>query len=63
MPSGRRVIAAMAPIPGPDWTAFVEQPASEAFGPIRAAFWRTGLLLLVGAIFAALLGYTSWPAG
>ena len=46
---GRSVIAAMAPIPGPDWMAFVEQPASEAFGPIRAALWRTGLLLLAGA--------------
>jgi adenylate cyclase len=54
---GRPVIAAMAPIPGPDWMAFVEQPASEAFGPIRAALWRTGLLLLAGAMFAALLAY------
>ena len=54
---GRSVIAAMAPIPGPDWLAFVEQPVSEAFGPIRAALWRTGLLLLVGAAFAALLAY------
>jgi adenylate cyclase len=54
---GRPVIAAMAPIPGPGWTAFVEQPASEAFGPIRAALWRTGLLLLAGAVFAALLAY------
>src|SRR5215472_8179366 len=32
---GRSVIAATAPIPGPNWTAIVEQPASEAFGPIR----------------------------
>ncbi len=54
---GRAVIAAMAPIPGPDWMAFVEQPASEALGPIRAALWRTGLLLLAGAAFAALLAY------
>ncbi len=54
---GRPVIAAMAPIPGPGWLAFVEQPASEAFGPIRAALWRTGLLLLVGAMFAAILAY------
>jgi class 3 adenylate cyclase len=54
---GRPVIAAMAPIAGPGWTAFVEQPASEAFGPIRAALWRTGLLLLAGAMFAALLAY------
>jgi class 3 adenylate cyclase len=54
---GRSVIAAMAPIPGPDWMALVEQPASEALGPIRAALWRTGLLLLAGAAFAALLAY------
>jgi class 3 adenylate cyclase len=53
----RTVIAAMAPIAGPDWMAFVEEPASEAFTPIRAALWRTGLLLLGGAVFAALLGY------
>jgi hypothetical protein len=54
---GRSVIAAIAPISGPDWMAFVEQPASEALGPIRAALWRTGLLLLAGAAFAALLAY------
>jgi adenylate cyclase len=53
----RPVIAAMAPIPGPGWAAFVEEPASEAFGPIRAALWRTGLLLLLGALLAAALGY------
>ena len=53
----RAVIAAMAPIPGPDWTAFVEEAASEAFTPLRAALWRTTLLLLAGAAFAAALGY------
>jgi adenylate cyclase len=53
----RLVIAAMAPIAGPGWAALVEEPASEAFGPIRAALWRTGLLLLLGALFAAALGY------
>jgi adenylate cyclase len=53
----RWVIAAMAPIPGPDWMAFVEQPASEALTPIRAALWRTGSLLLAGALFAAALAY------
>jgi len=53
----RPVIAAMAPIRGPEWTAFVEEPASEAFTPLRAALWRTGLLLLAGAVFAAALAY------
>jgi adenylate cyclase len=53
----RPVIAAMAPIRGPEWTAFVEEPAFEAFTPLRAALWRTGLLLLAGAVFAAALAY------
>jgi adenylate cyclase len=53
----RPVIAAMAPIPGPDWMAFVEQPAAEALTPIREALWRTGMLLLAGAVFAAVLAY------
>ena len=53
----RAVIAAMAPIPGPDWMAVVEQPAAEALTPIREALWRTGLLLLVGTLFAATLAY------
>ena len=51
------VIAAMATISGPNWTAFVEEPRAEAFAPIRAALWRTGSLLLAGAFLAAALGY------
>src|SRR6516165_9245474 len=51
------VIAAMAPVPGPDWMAFVEEPTSEALTQIHATLWRTGLLLLVGALFAVLLAY------
>ncbi len=35
----------------------VEQPLSEAFGPIHAALWRTGGLLLAGIAFAGLLAY------
>ena len=54
---GASVIAAMAPIPGPGWAAFVEEPQVEAFAPIRAALWRTGFLLLAGALFAAGLGF------
>jgi class 3 adenylate cyclase len=51
------VIAAMAAIPGPNWAAFVEEPQAEAFAPIRASLWRTGFLLLAGALFAAGLGF------
>jgi adenylate cyclase len=54
---GHEVAAAAAPVPGPDWTVVVEQPLSEAFGPIYAALWRTAGLLLVGTIFSGLLAY------
>jgi len=55
--NNRPVIAAMAALPGPEWTAFVEEPAAEAFMPLRAALWRTGYLALGGALFAAALAY------
>ncbi|MGH7073387.1 MAG: cache domain-containing protein [Stellaceae bacterium] len=54
---GRTVLVATAAIPGPGWTAYVEEPVAEAFAPIRAALWRTGFLLLAGAAFAALLAF------
>lgn len=54
---GRTVLVAMAPIAGPQWMVFAEQPATEAYAPIRAAFWRTGILVLVGAVFAGLLAF------
>jgi class 3 adenylate cyclase len=54
---GRAVMAAMARVPGVNWTVLVEQPLSEAFGPIYAALWRTGTLLLLGAVFAAALAF------
>ncbi|GLS57330.1 adenylate/guanylate cyclase domain-containing protein [Methylobacterium gregans] len=60
-PAGRMVVAAMAPVQGPDWSVLVHQPVAEAFGPIRAAFWRLLALLLAGTGFAAALAY--WLAG
>ena len=55
--AGETVIIAMAVIPGADWLVFVEQPLTEAFAPIYLALWRTGALLLAGAVFAAALAY------
>jgi class 3 adenylate cyclase len=55
--TGAPIAVAGAQVPGPDWTVMVEQPLSEAFGPIYAALWRTAGLLLVGAAFAALLAF------
>jgi adenylate cyclase len=52
-----QVAAAAAPVAGPGWTVVVEQPLSEAFGPIYAALWRTAALLLTGTIFSGLLAY------
>lgn len=54
---GNAIAAAAAPVAGPDWTIVVEQPLSEAFGPIYAALWRTGGLLLGGAALAGLLAF------
>jgi adenylate cyclase len=55
---GQDVAAASASVTGPDWTVVVAQPASEAFGPIYAALWRTVGFLLVGAAGSGLLAYT-----
>ncbi len=54
---GRTVLAAMAPIAGADWMVFAEQPVAEAYAPIRAALWRTAILVLAGALFAAILAF------
>lgn len=55
--SGKTVLAAMAQIPGVDWSVIVKQPAAEAFGPIYAALLRTTALLIAGAVLAAMLAY------
>lgn len=55
--AGKTVLAAMAQIPGVDWSVIVKQPVAEVFGPIYAALWRTGALLIAGAALAAILAY------
>jgi len=55
--TGKTVLAAMAQIPGVDWSVIVKQPLAEAFGPIYAALWRTVALLIAGAALAAILAY------
>jgi class 3 adenylate cyclase len=56
----QKVLAAMAQVPGPEWSVVVEQPVSEAFASIYAALWRTGGLLLAGTALA--LGLAYWLA-
>lgn len=55
--AGKTVLAAMAQIPGVDWSVIVKQPLAEAFRPIYAALWRTAALLVAGAALAAVLAY------
>jgi adenylate cyclase len=54
---GIAVAAAAAPVPGVDWTVLVEQPLSEAFGPLYAALWRMVGLLICGSLLAAVLAF------
>jgi adenylate cyclase len=55
--AGVTIMAAMAPVPGVDWSVIVKQPLAEAFGPIYASLWRTAGLLLLGAGFAGALAF------
>ena len=55
--AGNTVLAAMAPIPGVDWSVIVNQPLAEAFAPLYFALWRTVALLVGGAALAAVLAW------
>jgi len=46
-PDGKEVLSAYQHVDPPGWWVFVEEPLSEAFGPIQSAIWRTAALLLV----------------
>lgn len=54
---GKTVMAAMAPISSAGWSVIVKLPVNEAFRPINAALWRMAILLVGGAVLAALLAY------
>ena len=56
---GNAIAAAAAPVPGLDWTIVVEQPLTEAFGPIYATLTRTAAVLLAGGALAGLLAFAS----
>ena len=54
---GATIAAATAPVGGPDWTVVVEQPLSEAFGPIYASLRRIAAILLASSVLVGLLAY------
>jgi signal transduction histidine kinase len=49
---GTKVLSAFQTIQPLGWRVFVEQPLSEAFAPLKAAIWRTALLLVAFLLLA-----------
>ncbi len=49
---GREVLSAFRRIESLGWVVFVEEPLSEAFAPLKAAIWRTALLLAAFLLLA-----------
>jgi len=45
---GHEVLTAFAPIVPLDWLVFVEEPLREAFAPLYASVYRTGVLMALG---------------
>jgi adenylate cyclase len=54
---GKDVVAASARIASLNWTVIAQQPVSEALASIRAALWRSSILIVVVACFAVALAY------
>jgi two-component system, NtrC family, sensor kinase len=49
---GTKVLSAFETIESLGWRVFVEQPLSEALAPLKAAIWRTALLLVAFLVLA-----------
>jgi class 3 adenylate cyclase len=57
---GKPVVAVSVRAPNVGWTVIAEQPVAEAFESIRAALWRSLILIGLGVAFALVLAY--WRA-
>jgi adenylate cyclase len=57
---GKPVVALSVRAANVGWTVIAEQPVQEAFQSIRAALWRSLMLIAIGIIFAFGLAY--WRA-
>src|SRR6516164_1005977 len=55
--AGKAVVAVSVNVGKPDWTAIAVQPTAEAFSPIRAALWRSLVLIAIGTLITLLLAY------
>jgi signal transduction histidine kinase/CheY-like chemotaxis protein len=54
--TGQRVVMASEWIDRPSWRVVVEEPISEAFAPVYAALWSTGVLVLAAILGSLLAG-------
>jgi signal transduction histidine kinase len=50
--NGTKVLSAYETVEPLGWRVFVEEPLSEAYAPLRAAIWRTALLLVAFLLLA-----------
>ncbi|XIA66351.1 adenylate/guanylate cyclase domain-containing protein [Bradyrhizobium sp. TZ2] len=57
---GKPVVALSVHAANVGWTVIAQQPVLEAFGSIRAALWRSLMLIAIGIVFAFVLAY--WRA-
>ncbi|MBR0705825.1 cache domain-containing protein [Bradyrhizobium liaoningense] len=57
---GKPVVALSVQAADVGWTVIAMQPASEAFASIRAALWRSSILIVFGVLIALALAY--WRA-
>jgi len=57
---GKPVVALSVPAAKLGWTVIAQQPVQEAFESIRAALWRSLVLIVIGIVFALVLAY--WRA-
>jgi signal transduction histidine kinase len=49
---GTKVLSAYQTVEPLGWRVFVEEPLSEAYAPLRAAIWRTAILLVAFLVLA-----------
>ena len=54
---GKPVVALSVRAPNVGWTVIAQQPLLEAFESIRAALWRSLVLIAIGIAFALVLAY------
>ena len=54
---GKAVVAVSVSVSDPSWNVIAVQPVSEAFGPIRAALWRSLIFIAIGTLITLALAY------